>query len=216
MPDIQQNTSAAANACHELDVAEGLQPDEWRTAGRCMLINNAVFFVLSVSVYALAPKSLGMILLAPAVFFFGSLLTFALMIRSGAALAPIAWFTLGAGIYFGLGGIAGGLRVHPHSELVFGTDILYLTRVNLLNACSVLIVTSIALLVSDRKQAGMPEFAAFASKQKDMVQRCFPYLIAVAAIGVCFKYIFFLTLKVCCCGVSLERSTCSFLQASYC
>jgi hypothetical protein len=163
--------------------------DEWRFAGRCALVNCVVFLVLAVCVYAITPQSLAVILSAPAIFFAGSLLTFALMVRSGAVLAPIAWFVLGAGIYFGLGGVAGGLRVHPYSEQLFGADILYLTRVNLLNSCSALIVVGVALAF-DRWLARRP-CAETLTARDEWLRKLFSYVLAVAAVGVCSKFVFF-------------------------
>lgn len=166
--------------------------DKWDFAGRSTFINCVVFLVMAALIYAFKPQSLAVILSAPTVFFVGSLLTFALMLRSGVALAPIAWFVLGAGIYFGLGGVAGGLRVHPYSEQFFGADTLYLTRVNLLNACSVLIVVGVALAFDRIKGSGKSRAQSEATLARDeWLRKIFPYLLAVAAAGVGLKYVFF-------------------------
>ncbi len=155
------------------------------------MANCAGFLVMAALIYAFKPQPLAVILSAPAVFFVGSLLTFALMMQSGAALAPIAWFVLGAGIYFGLGGVAGGLRVHPYSEQMFGADTLYLTRVNLLNACSVLIVIGVALAFSKVGGSARQAQGDAGPARDEWLRKIFPYVLAVAAAGVGLKYVFF-------------------------
>lgn len=164
---------------------------KWRFEFSCALINCAVFLVMAALIYVVQPQSLAIILSAPAVFFVGSMLTFALMVLTGMALAPIAWFVLGAGIYFGLGGLAGGLHVHPYSEQFFGSDTLYLTRVNLLNACSVSIVVGVAHVL-DKALVSASRVQGDARPARDeWLQKAFPYLLVVAAAGVGLKYAFF-------------------------
>lgn len=171
--------------------ARALQEGKWRFANRCALANCVVFLAMAAVIYTLKLQSLVSILSAPAVFFAGSLLTFALMVRSGAVLAPIAWFVLGAGIYFGLGGVAGGLRVHPYSEQLFGADTLYLTRVNLLNACSVLIVVGVALAFSWAGGSGRRAQCGTSVERDEWLQKLFPYVLAIAAVGVGLKFVYF-------------------------
>lgn len=168
-----------------------LQEERWRIAVRCALANCLAFLVMAAFIYALKPQSLAMILFAPAVFFAGSLLTFSLMVQGGAALAPIAWFVLGAGIYFGLGSVAGGLHVHPYSDRIFGTDTLYLIHINLLNASSVLIVVVVALTYY-RLRISVSRAQGGASAERDgLLQKLFPYVLAFAVGGVCLKFVFF-------------------------
>ncbi len=165
--------------------------DKWRFAARCAWVNCVIFLAMTACIYAFKPQSLEIILSVPAVFFAGSLLTFALMVQSGAALAPIAWFVLGAGIYFGLGSVAGGLRVHPYSEQLFGADTLYLTRVNLLNACSVLIVVGVALSFHKVSEStGWAQSDARLARD-GWLRKLFPYVLAVAAAGVGLEFVFF-------------------------
>jgi hypothetical protein len=142
-------------------------------------------------IYAQKPHSLAIIQSAPAVFFFGSLLTFSLMVQGGGALAPIAWFVLGAGIYFGLGSVAGGLHVHPYSDRIFGTDTLYLIHVNLLNASSVLIVVVVALAVGRLRGSVNRAQIGASAKRDGWLQKFFPYVLAIAVGGVCLKFAFF-------------------------
>lgn len=171
--------------------ARGLQEDKWRVAGRYALANSAIFLIMATLIYALKPESLPIILSAPAVFFVGSLLIFALMVQSGAALAPVAWFVLGAGIYFGLGSVAGGLRVHPYSVQIFGADTLYLTRVNLLNACSVLIVVGVAIAFDRWRGSSRRSQSEVSVGSDGLLQQAFPYVLAIAAAGICLKFVFF-------------------------
>jgi hypothetical protein len=142
-------------------------------------------------IYIFEPKYLPVIQSAPAVFFVGSLLTFGVMVINGAVLAPVSWFVLGAGIYFGLGSLAGGLNVHPYSNQLFGADTLYLTRVNLLNACSVIVVIGVAHVL-DKILGAKSRVQGDAKPARDeWLLKIFPYLLAVAAVGCGMKYAFF-------------------------
>lgn len=181
----------ADSSCSAAMAAGVLQEDKWRLAGRCALANSGIYLLMAALIYAAKPESLGVILSAPAVFFAGSLLTFALMVQSGAALAPLTWFVLGAGIYFGLGSVAGGLRVHPYSEQIFGADILYLTQVNLLNACSVLIVVGVALAFGRTRRMTRQAQGGALVERDGLLQKVFPYVLALAAAGVFLKFAFF-------------------------
>lgn len=165
--------------------------NKWFFEYGCAIVNCAVFMVVTAIISLVQPQSLAMILSAPAVFFIGSLLAFVLMVLNGMALAPIAWFVLGAGIYFGLGGVAGGLHVHPYSEQFFGTDTLRLTRVNLLNAYSVLIVVVVAQVLEKVLGSASCVQKTARPRRDEWLQKIFPYLLAIAAVGVGLKYAFF-------------------------
>lgn len=169
-----------------------LEEGKWHTAACYGLANCAIFLVVTAAIYAVKPQSLVFILFAPAIFFVGSMLTFVLMVQSGAALAPLAWFILGSGIYFGLGTIFGGLRVHHYTEQIFGVDILYLTQVNLLNACSVCIVVGVALAFR-RWQGSILRLRHGESfkEQNDLIQKIFPFVLAIAIASACLKLFFF-------------------------
>ena len=169
-----------------------LEEARWRTAGYYAFANCVIFLVMAAFIYAVKPQSLSVILFAPSVFFVGSMLTFVLMIQSGAVLAPLAWFILGSGIYFGLGTIFGGLRVHHYTEQIFGTDILYLTQVNLLNASSVLIVVGIALAFGWwRGPVWQTQKVASVQQRNTLLQKVFPFVLTVAIACACLKLFFF-------------------------
>jgi hypothetical protein len=169
-----------------------LKEVKWRTAGYCAFVNCAIFLVMATFIYAAKPQSLSIILFAPAIFFVGSMLTFILMVQSGAALAPLAWFILGSGIYFGLGTIFGGLRVHHYTNQIFGDDIHYLTQVNMLNSCSVFIVVGVALAFGWwRRPVMRAQETALVKKQNILLQNLFPLVIIVAVVCACLKFFFF-------------------------
>jgi hypothetical protein len=169
-----------------------LEEARWRTAGYYAFANCVIFLVMAAFIYAMEPQSLSVILFAPSVFFVGSMLAFVLMIQSGAVLAPLAWFILGSGIYFGLGTIFGGLRVHHYTEQIFGTDILYLTQVNLLNASSVLIVVGIALAFGWwQGSIWQTQKVASVQQQITLLQKVFPFVLTVAIACACLKLFFF-------------------------
>jgi hypothetical protein len=169
-----------------------LEEVKWRTAGYYAFANCAIFLVMAAFIYAVKPQSLSVILFAPAFFFVGSMLTFVLMVQSGAALAPLAWFILGSGIYFGLGAIFGGLRVHHYTEQIFGADNLYLTQVNLLNSCSVFIVVGVALTFGWwRGPVWQTQEVESAQQQNTLLQNLFPFVLTIAIACACLKLFFF-------------------------
>lgn len=174
-----------------LEQVAALKENKWRFARRFALGNCAIFLFMSALIYVAEAKSIVVILSAPAVFFIGCLLAFALMVQSGVVLAPLAWFVLGAGIYFGLGSLAGGLRVHPYSEQIFGNDILYLTRVNLLNSCSVLIVVGIALLLIQARKSVWQANGGSLVDRYYLLKKVYPYVLLLAATCVSMKFVFF-------------------------
>lgn len=169
-----------------------LEEVKWRTAGYYAFANCAIFLVMAAFIYAVKPQSLSVILFAPAVFFVGSMLTFVLMVQSGAALAPLAWFILGSGIYFGLGAIFGGLHVHHYTKQIFGADILYLTQVNLLNACSVFTVVGVSLTLGWwRGPVWQTQEVESVQQQNTLLQNLFPFVLTVAIACTCLKLFFF-------------------------
>ena len=68
----------------------------WRAAYRIALVNAGVFLALAFVMFVLEPKSLVVILSAPAVFFLGGIFSSFLLMRNGGDLAAIAWFVLGS------------------------------------------------------------------------------------------------------------------------
>lgn len=109
-----------------------------------MLGNAGIFLLISLGIGLIQPDSLAFVLLPNVIFLAGSLTGWGLMMHRGWALTPISWYVLGAGLFFGFGVIAGGLHVHPWSAQVYGKDLTYLLKVNVLNAASVFIVLLIA------------------------------------------------------------------------
>ncbi len=165
--------------------------DKWRAAYHTALVNAGIFLFLALIMFVLGTRSLVLILSAPALFFLGCMLAFLLMVRSGGDLAAVAWFVFGAGIYFGLGVVAGGLHVHVHSDFLFGDDTRYLLQVNLLNACSVFIVLAAAYPLANMRGLKGIQNEMSPANIEHILQRIFPYIVAIAAIGVGLKYVLF-------------------------
>ena len=169
-----------------------LEEVKWRTAGYYAFANCIIFLFMAAFIYAAEPQSLSAILFVPATFFVGSMLIFTLMAQSGAVLAPLPWFILGSGIYFGLGAVFGGLRVHRYTEQIFGADILYLTQVNLLNAWSVLIVVGVALVFGWwRGPIWQTQEGSSVQQQNILLNTVFPFVLTVAVACACLKLFFF-------------------------
>ena len=167
------------------------QADNWRAAYRITLLNAGIFLFLALAMFALEPRSLVVILSAPALFFFGGMLSFFLMVRSGGDLAAISWFVLGASVYFGMGAVAGGLHVHPYSDFLFADDTSYLIRVNLLNACSVFIVLATAYPLANMGRMKVSQYDMQQENIERLLRNIFPYIVGISAIGVGLKYALF-------------------------
>ncbi len=167
------------------------QAGNWGAAYRVALANAGIFLLLALAMFVLEPRSLAVILAVPALFFLGCMLSFLLMVRSGGDLAAIAWFVLGSGVYFGMGAVAGGLHVHPHSDYLFADDTLYLVRVNLLNACSVFIVLAAAYPLANMRGLKASQHDISLANMERILQRILPYIVAISAVGVTLKYVLF-------------------------
>ena len=155
-------------------------------------MNAGVFFLLSVLMFVFEPEYLLMILMVPTIYFFGSMYTFFLMIRSGSVMIPLAWFILGTGVFFGLGVISGGLHAHPWSDKLFGNDTTYLINVNTLNSSSVLIILGVVYIVLRYTSNNDYTINKHAKKiQQSSLIKYFPYIALIAFIGVTLKLIFF-------------------------
>ena len=167
------------------------QAEKWRAAYHIVFVNAGIFLFLTLAMLVLEPRSLVVILSAPALFFLGCMFTFLLMVRSGGNLAAIAWFVLGAGVYFGMGAVAGGLHVHPHSDYLFADDTRYLLRVNLLNACSVFIVLAVAYPLANMRGLTVNQHDMSPANIERILQKIFPYIVVISAVGVGLKYALF-------------------------
>jgi hypothetical protein len=122
----------------------------WRQ-GILLAVGNAVVFLLCAFALFAAKDSnpIQVALAVPLFFFAGSAASFILLMRGGGGFAALAWYILGAGLYFGLGVFVGAMS--PDENIYFLSDSgLYedLIRVNLLNACSVILVLTAALVTS--------------------------------------------------------------------
>lgn len=167
------------------------QAGEWRSAYHLALANALIFLLLALTMFVLEPKSLTLILSAPAIFFLGAMLSFLLMARSGGDLAATTWFVLGSGVYFGMGVIAGGLHVHPHADYLFADDSSYLLRVNLLNASSVFIVLATSYSIANMRGLKVSQHDMTSGDIERNLYKILPYILVIATIGVMLKYFFF-------------------------
>ena len=168
-----------------------LDVDKWNKAYFLALANAVIFVFLTILIYLFEPASLVVILSAPVLFFAGSMLSFLLLIQSGGAIAAITWFVLGAGVFFGLGPVGGGLHVHPWTATIHSADTLYLVHINLLNASSVFIVLASAYPFINMRNLNT-QLADMAQVDiKQVLRRFFPFVILIAAVGISLKYIMF-------------------------
>jgi hypothetical protein len=89
--------------------------------------------------------------LAAGCYTFGAGGVFLRMVLAGGALAPIAWYILGTGVYFGLGAALWGLvpDLYSYGRLHAGPGDL--ARVNLLNSSSITLVLAVAFFFQRKK-----------------------------------------------------------------
>ncbi len=183
---VRQGIDSAIHAL--LSVAEG-----WQGAYRVAIMNALVFLSLSLAVFALDPESVPVILIPPAIFFVGATTSFILMVRSGGAFAVIAWFVLGAGVYFGLGTVIGGLDPDPRMAHYVSVALLCqdLIRVNLLNASSVAIVLLVAAPLANERTLLMVGRMVTFDEVYRIFYGIFPFVLVVSLIVSASKFIFF-------------------------
>lgn len=124
-----------------------LDGEAWKRAFRFSLANAIIFLMMSLALFFWQPQSLFLLLLPPAIFFVGAVVSFIRLVRNGGVFAAIAWFVLGAGLYFGLGVVVGGLAPSPLTIHFASETVLYadLARIGLLNSSSILIVLVTAM-----------------------------------------------------------------------
>ncbi len=169
------------------------QVKEWRTAYSIAFANAFIFLFLALTMFLLQPSSLAVILSVPALFSLGALLSFLMMVRSSGVCTAIAWFMLGAGIFFGMGVVVGGVypnsaSAHSLSESILHRDLI---RVNLLNACSVFIVLAVAYpLVTMRGREAINQTMP-SDNVVHLLLKLFPLVVAIATIGVGLKFVLF-------------------------
>lgn len=169
------------------------QAEKWNLSYRIALANAGIFLFFSLVLFLLEPMSSSVMLSAPTIFFFGSLLSFLLMVNSGGALAPVAWFVLGSGIFFGLGVVLGMIYPPESSGYFKAEDIsnLKFAQINLLNAGSTFIVLAVAYpLVSMRGLVSAQESTALVGRDKILLN-IFRIVVVIAALGVVSKFILF-------------------------
>jgi hypothetical protein len=169
-----------------------VKPAAWRRAYQFALANAMIFLVLSWTQFALKPTSLTPVILAPGLFFLGATIAFQMLLRSGGAFAALAWFVLGAGIYFGLGTVLGGVApdfrsMQYGSEAVLLGDIL---RVNILNSSSVAVVLASAMPLAYHARVTRTGLAFSQHDIDGLLRKVFPALagLALAALGLQFIY----------------------------
>ena len=167
--------------------------EAWQRAFRFSVTNAAVFFFLSLMLFLWEPASLPIILFVPGLFCLGAMISFVLLIRSGGAFAAVAWFIFGAGVYFGLGAVLGGLAPDPGTPHSVDEWLLYsdLRRINLLNSSSVILVLITSIPLSYRLP--LPSGNHILSYQEviELLVKIFPLLALVAIGGVGLRFWFF-------------------------
>lgn len=170
-----------------------VRPDAWKRAYRFALANAILFTTLSWTQYVLEPASVAAILWPPAVFFVGAMMSFVLLVRSGGTFAAIAWFILGAGIYFGLGVVVGSVApdprsLHSASASVLLSDIL---RINILNSSSIVLVLTAAIPLAYTPKPLRITQPVGTQQIANLLEPLFPAMAIMAIIAMGLQIMFF-------------------------
>lgn len=165
----------------------------WSGAYRVAISSALLFLSLSAAMFILEPGSVPVILIPPAIFAVGALASFVLMVRSGGVFAAIAWFMIGAGVYFGLGTVIGGLDPDPKTVHYGSVELLRqdLIRVNLLNASSIAIVLLVAAPLANARRVLMFGQVLSLGEIYRIFHGIFPFILVFTFILTTCKYIFF-------------------------
>lgn len=168
-------------------------PQGWKGAYRFALANAIVFTTLSWTHYVLEPVSVAAVLWPPAVFFAGALISFVLLVRSGGTFAAIAWFILGAGIYFGLGVVVGGVTPDPRSLHYGSVSVLVsdVLRINVLNSSSILLVLTVAIPLAYTPRPVRIAGAVGTQQIAQLLGGLFPAMAIMAIMSLGLQIMFF-------------------------
>ncbi|MCM2353321.1 MAG: hypothetical protein NDI63_06840 [Pseudobdellovibrio sp.] len=130
---------------------ENIIGSAWNKALIFTCANAVIYLFFSLFVYLIDSGSVTVITSVSTVFLLGSIASFLFLVRAGGVLAPITWFTLGSGIFFGFGNFVGNLHVDPYAHTLFGNSFGYMLKNNIINSSTVFIVVIIASLFSFTK-----------------------------------------------------------------
>jgi hypothetical protein len=159
----------------------------WRVACRNSIIISVIFLLFSIVMLLAGVESNQLLSIGPAFYALGAGAVFVSMVRAGGALAPIAWYVLGTGVYFGMGSALWGLVPDLHRYYMLHAHPGDLARVNLLNSASIFIVILVALLFSGRK-VSLPPSASSRGLNWMLIYRL---VVPLAVLSVILDYYFF-------------------------
>jgi len=115
---------------------------KWNYWYKIAILNCSCFFLISLLNFSFYHPSINLSLISSSFYFLLSLLIFVKLVMSGGSLAPIAWFILGSGIFFGGGTLVNGFQLcDTHLCQYFSIDLAEnISRINILNASASLLV----------------------------------------------------------------------------
>jgi len=160
---------------------------KWRFAYRFEMGLALLFLIFSLLMHVGGVESNQVSALGAGIYFLGAMYVFLLMVTSGGVLAPIAWYVLGSGIFFGLGSALWGLLpgLYPRVDLgVLPGDLL---EINLLNSGSIVVVLMAARLSLGKR---LPA-ARLAVKPRISLRSIYSVLMIVTLLLVLIEYYFF-------------------------
>jgi hypothetical protein len=160
---------------------------QWRRASRFSLLLSGAFLTQSLILTAIGVESNTVNAFGPAVYFIGATAIFLAMVRAGGALAPIAWYILGTGIFFGLGTAIWGLVPNLHENYMLHAGSGDVGTVNLLNSTSIFIVLLVAFSASGSR-VGLPPSVRLREVNWQFI---YSLVVPLAIFSVLLDYLYF-------------------------
>ncbi len=159
----------------------------WRRTSRFSLVLSGAFLTWSLILLALGVESNTVNAFGPAAYFIGSAAIFIAMVRAGGALAPIAWYILGTGVFFGLGTAIWAYAANLHENYMLRARPGDLSTVNLLNSASIFIVLFVAFTTSGSRVSLPP-----AVRLREVNWRfVYSLVVPLAILSVLLDYVYF-------------------------
>jgi len=165
---------------------------------KLLIINSLVFLMISVVTYLLGYQSAFYLRFGPSLYLVSSLLVFFISLFANNFMSPMIWFSLGSGVFFGVGALAASFHVQTHSYYLFGDSIDFLSKVNVLNSLTVTVVTLTYIFFQkflglDKKTASYVEHF-YQEKKGLLAQNIQPIvwvLFVFAFVSVLLKILYF-------------------------
>ena len=151
---------------------------------KLLIINNLIFFILSLSTYLISSSIF--ISIIPNIFFLlSSSIILIILLGSNHNFSPIAWFGYSSFIWIGLGSISSFLKFdYFEFDSFILSNLVSMSKVNVLNSSTLLIITLISFVFSSKK-----EVFNFQKIKKNFLSQISEKLILLIVISLIFNLI---------------------------